>query len=36
MTQAHQLSAWTGFGLFCVYAAILAGAGLMVLNWRDS
>jgi len=36
MTQAHQFSAWAGFGLFCVYTAILAGAGLMVFNQRDS
>jgi hypothetical protein len=35
-TQAHQFSAWAGFGLFCVYTAILVGAGLMVFNQRDS
>jgi ABC-2 type transport system permease protein len=36
ITQAHQFTAWTGFGLFCAYTAILAGAGLMVFNQRDS
>lgn len=36
MTQVHQFSAWTGFGLFCVYTVILAGAGLMMFNQRDS
>jgi hypothetical protein len=36
ITQAHQFTAWTGFGLFCLYTAILAGAGLMVFNQRDS
>ena len=36
VTQAHQFSAWTGFGVFCVYTAILAGAGLMLFNQRDS
>ena len=35
-TAAHQFSAWTGFGLFCVYTAILAGAGFIVFNQRDS
>lgn len=36
VTQAHQFTAWTGFALFCVYTVILAGAGLMVFNQRDS
>lgn len=36
ITQAHQFSAWTGFGVFCVYTAILAGAGLVLFNKRDS
>jgi ABC-2 type transport system permease protein len=35
-TQAHEFSAWAGFGLFCAYTAILVGAGLMVFNQRDS
>jgi ABC-2 type transport system permease protein len=36
MTQAHEFSAWAGFGLFCAYTAILAGAGLILFNQRDS
>ena len=36
VTQAHQFAAWTGFGVFCVYTAILVGAGLMLFNQRDS
>lgn len=36
LTQAHQFSAWTGFGLFCAYTAILVGAGFMLFNQRDS
>jgi ABC-2 type transport system permease protein len=36
ITQAHQFTAWTGFGLFCVYTALLVGAGFMVFNQRDS
>lgn len=36
ITQAHEFSAWTGFGVFCAYTAILVGAGLMVFNQRDS
>ena len=36
MTQAHQFSAWAGFGVFCVYTVILAGAGLVLFNKKDS
>jgi hypothetical protein len=36
VTQSHEFSAWAGFGLFCVYTAILLGAGLLMFNQRDS
>jgi len=34
--QAHEFSAWVGFGLFCAYTAVLLGAGFILFNQRDS
>ncbi len=33
---AHMFSAWTGFGVFCVYTAIAVLAGLMVFRRHDA
>ena len=33
--EAHSLSPWLGFGLLCLYAAVLLGAGAVMLVKRD-
>jgi ABC-2 type transport system permease protein len=33
--EAHTLSPWAGFGLLCLYAAVLLGAGAYALAKRD-
>jgi ABC-2 type transport system permease protein len=34
--HAASLAAWTGFGLFCLYAAIALGVGVLLINHRDA
>jgi len=34
--HAESLPAWTGFGLFCLYAAIALTVGLVLINHRDA
>lgn len=33
---ADSLGAWTGFGVFCLYAAVALGAGFVLINRRDA
>jgi ABC-2 type transport system permease protein len=33
---AHTLPPWAGFGVFCLFVAIVAGAALYLLNRRDA
>jgi ABC-2 type transport system permease protein len=32
----HMFSAWTGFGVFCAYTALVVGAGLFLFHRRDA
>lgn len=32
----HLLSAWAGFGVFCVYAAAALTAAAITISWRDA
>jgi ABC-2 type transport system permease protein len=34
--HAASLAPWTGFGLFCVYAAVVLGIGLWLIKHRDA
>jgi ABC-2 type transport system permease protein len=34
--EAASLAPWTGFGVFCLYAAVTLLAGFVVINWRDA
>jgi len=34
--DAHSLSAWNGFGVFCLYAVISLAVGFFLLNRRDA
>lgn len=34
--HAASLAPWTGFGLFCLYAALALGIGLWLINHRDA
>jgi ABC-2 type transport system permease protein len=34
--HAASLAPWTGFGLFCLYAAVALGIGLWLINHRDA
>lgn len=34
--EAASLGAWTGFGLFCLYAAVALTAGVLLINHRDA
>lgn len=34
--QAHTLQPWTGFGVFCLYAAATLTAGFTLINHRDA
>jgi ABC-type transport system involved in multi-copper enzyme maturation permease subunit len=38
IVQPHEVSLapWTGFGLFCLYAAVALGIGLWLINHRDA
>ena len=33
--EAHSLSPWVGLAMLCLYAAVLLGAGAIVLAKRD-
>ncbi|HYZ02546.1 MAG TPA: hypothetical protein VFA92_13705 [Candidatus Binatia bacterium] len=38
-TVRHEpgfLGAWSGFGVFCLYAAIALAAGFVLINHRDA
>lgn len=35
-TQPHMLSPWTGFGVFCLYAAAALAGGFYLLHRRDA
>jgi ABC-2 type transport system permease protein len=35
LTRGDQLAPWTGFGLFCLYAAAALAVGALVLKRRD-
>jgi ABC-2 type transport system permease protein len=34
--EPYSLSPWAGLGMLCLYAAVLLGAGAMVLAKRDA
>ncbi len=34
--EAGALGPWTGFGLFCLYAAVALGVGFVLINRRDA
>ena len=34
--HAASLGAWTGFGLFCLYAAVALAIGVLLINHRDT
>ena len=34
--EASALGAWTGFGVFCLYAAVALGVGFFLINHRDA
>src|SRR5215813_13997601 len=34
--QAHTLQPWTGFGVFCLYAAAALAAGFVLISHRDA
>jgi hypothetical protein len=34
--EAYSLSAWTGLGMLCLYAAVLLGVGGWLLARRDA
>ena len=34
--EADALGAWSGFGVFCLYAAVTLGAGFFLINHRDA
>jgi ABC-2 type transport system permease protein len=34
--QTGSLGAWTGFGLFCLYAAVALTVGVLLINHRDA
>lgn len=34
--EADRLGTWTGFGLFCSYAAVALGLGFLLINRRDA
>jgi ABC-2 type transport system permease protein len=34
--EAASLAPWTGFGVFCLYAAVTLLDGFVVINWRDA
>jgi ABC-2 type transport system permease protein len=34
--HAPSLGAWTGFGLFCLYAAVALAIGVLLINHRDA
>jgi ABC-2 type transport system permease protein len=38
IVRPHEVSlgAWTGFGLFCLYAAVALAVGLLLINHRDA
>jgi hypothetical protein len=33
---AHTLSAWAGFGVMCLFVAILSSVAFFMLNRRDA
>jgi ABC-2 type transport system permease protein len=33
--EAHMLGPWTGFGVFCLYAAAALAAGFVLIGRRD-
>ena len=34
--EAHMLQPWTGFGVFCLYAAAALAAGFVLISRRDA
>ena len=34
--EAHMLHPWTGFGVFCLYAAAALGTGFVLIGRRDA
>lgn len=34
--EVGNLGAWTGFGVFCLYAAVALGVGFVLINRRDA
>jgi hypothetical protein len=34
--EAHMLQPWTGFGVFCLYAAAALAAGFVLIGRRDA
>jgi len=34
--EAHMLGPWTGFGVFCLYAAAALAAGFALIGRRDA
>lgn len=34
--EAHMLAPWTGFGMFCLYAAAALAAGFALIGRRDA
>jgi hypothetical protein len=34
--EAGNLGAWSGFGVFCLYAAVALGVGFVLINRRDA
>ena len=34
--EAHMLGPWTGFGVFCLYAAVALAAGFILIGRRDA
>ena len=34
--EAHMLSPWAGFGVFCLYAAAALAAGFVLIGRRDA
>ena len=34
--EAHMLAPWTGFGVFCLYAAAALTAGFALIGRRDA
>jgi hypothetical protein len=34
--EPHALGTWTGFGVFCLYAAAAVAAGFVLIHRRDA